>query len=456
MKWIIILVVLAAIVGGGFWYYERGRNSDTEYQVAIVTRGDIVQAVTAAGQLNPVISIQVGSQISGTIKRLYADFNSVVKSNQVIVEIEPSTYQAGLLRAEAELANAKANLNLAQIQANRANALFTNSLISASDHDVTVAQALQAEAAVKSAEAAVTTATVDLSRCTIVAPVDGVVISRNVDVGQTVAASFNTPTLFLIANDLSKMHIHALVSEADIGGVTTGARVNFTVDAFPYRTFHGDVTQIRYGAITNQNVVNYDCVITVNNDDLKLLPGMTANASIVIAEQKNVLRVPNAALRFRPPEAIGHETNAVAESGAGTATGTQPAGGGSFAKGGPNIAAGMGGQGPAGGGAREAPPGGAGPGRKGGGGGDRKGGGGPAGKPRGERSGPRTIYVMDKNNARERVPKPVKVKTGISDGINTEILEGLNEGDEIIVGLAVTQTGSKPTANPFGGGVRRF
>src|SRR6185369_10875274 len=141
--------------------------------------------------------------------------------------------------------------------------------------------------------------------CTILAPVDGVVISRNVDVGQTVAASFNTPTLAVIANDLTKMQIDALVSEADIGGVAMDQNVNFTVDAYPYRTFHGKVSQIRYGAFTNQNVVNYDCVIGVNNDDLKLLPGMTANVSIIIAERTNTMKVPNAALRFRPPDQAG-------------------------------------------------------------------------------------------------------------------------------------------------------
>src|SRR5438105_5023811 len=216
------------------------------------------------------MNVQVGSQVSGRINNIYVDYNSQVKSNQVIAEIDPSTYKANVLRAESEAANARANVTLARVQADRATSLFTNSLISASDHDIAKAQAEQAEAQLKIAEAAVETAKVDLSRCTIFAPVDGVVISRNVDVGQTVAASFNTPTLFLIANDLSKMQIDALVSEADIGGVSVDQDVNFNVDAFPYRTFKGKVSQVRYGAITNQNVINYDCVIEVNNSDLKL------------------------------------------------------------------------------------------------------------------------------------------------------------------------------------------
>jgi HlyD family secretion protein len=255
----------------------------------------------------------VGSQISGIIKKLYVDFNSVVTSNQLIAEIDPSTYNINVLRAQADLANARATLELNQVQARRADELFKNNLISASDHDTAIAQLHQSEAQVQSADATLKNAQVQLSYCTVYAPVDGVVISRSVDVGQTVAASFNTPTLFQIANDLTKMQIDALVSEADIGGVATNQNVNFTVDAYPYRTFHGAVSQIRYGPVTNQNVVNYDSVIGVNNADLKLLPGMTASVSIITAERQNTLKIPNAALRFRPPNTTGSrtKTNAV-------------------------------------------------------------------------------------------------------------------------------------------------
>src|SRR5437588_5434258 len=312
LKWLIIIIIIGGGGAAGIWYYEKTHSSAPQHQTGAVTRGDLIQSVTASGQLNPVVNVQVGSQVSGRINTINVDYNSEVKSNQVIAQIDPATYQAALLRADAEAANAKANATLARVQADRAELMFTNKLISASDHDIAKAQAEQADAQFKIAQAAVETAKVDLSRCTIYAPVDGVVISRNVDVGQTVAASFNTPTLFLIANDLTKMQIDALVSEADIGGVKVGQNVNFTVDAFPYRTFHGNVTQIRYGALTNQNVVNYDCVISVNNSDLKLLPGMTASISIVIAEKDNALKIPNAALRFRPPEVIAAETNAIA------------------------------------------------------------------------------------------------------------------------------------------------
>src|SRR5579859_1718228 len=304
-KWLSILILLAGLGAGGWYYFKTHNEVATEYQSVPVSRGDLTQVVTATGQLGPVLNVQVGSQISGIVKKLFADFNSVVTSNQVIAEIDPSTYQINVLKAEAQLANSKANLTLAEVQANRAGELFTNRLISASDHDIAQAQLLQAKAQVQSDEATLKNAKVQLSYCTIYAPVDGVVISRNVDVGQTVAASFNSPTLFLIANDLAKMQIDALVSEADIGNVAVAQNVNFSVDAFPYRTFKGKVSQVRYGAVTNQNVINYDCVIEVNNSDLKLLPGMTANVSIISAERNNVLKVPNAALRFRPPESAG-------------------------------------------------------------------------------------------------------------------------------------------------------
>ncbi len=310
LKWLILVVVLGG--GGlGIWFLTRGDTS-AQYQTAPVTRGDLEQIVTATGQLNPVLNVQVGSQISGRIQAIYADFNSQVKSNQVIAEIDPSSYQLAVLRAQAQVSNAVANLALAQVQAQRADSLFTNKLISTADHDTAIAQLQQAQADVTTAKANLESARVDLSRCTIYAPVDGVVITRSVDVGQTVAASFNTPTLFLIANDLSQMQIVALISEADIGGVKTNQAVNFTVDAYPYRTFHGRVSQIRYGPATNQNVVNYAAMIDVNNDDLTLFPGMTANVSVITAERQNALKIPNAALRFRPPEIPGatEKTNA--------------------------------------------------------------------------------------------------------------------------------------------------
>ena len=245
------------------------------------------------------------------------DFNSRVTNGQIIAQIDPSTYQQNITQADAELANAAAGLELAQVNWKRAQALRTNSLIPEADYDQALVSMHQAEAVVKTRDASLKKAKVDLERTTIYAPIDGIVISRLVDVGQTVAASFNAPTLFNIANDLSKMQIDAMVSEADVGGVEEGQTVTFTVDAFPQRKFRGSVKQVRFAPTTNQNVVNYVTVVEVNNADLKLRPGMTANANILVAEHKDVLRIPNGALRFRPPASAAVEgaTNAPAEKG---------------------------------------------------------------------------------------------------------------------------------------------
>lgn len=445
--------VLTAAIGGGAWYWKSRGEPPLDYQTVPVMRGDLTQVVTATGQLDPVVNVQVGSQISGRINKLYVDFNSVVKSNQVIAEIEPDTYKVAVMKLEADLANAKANLALAQVQAERAESLHTNRLISDSDYDTAHAQLLQGKAQVQSAQANLANGNVDLSRCTIFAPVDGVVISRNVNVGQTVAASFNTPTLFQLAGDLTKMQIDALVSEADIGGVAEGQHVNFTVDAYPYRTFVGKVSQIRYGAITNQNVINYDCVIEVSNPDRKLLPGMTANVSIVIAERAKALKVPNAALRFRPPD-LPPRTNAPPQLAAQGGRSSAKAGGrgGGFRPGGPGGPGGGFGPGGPGGGRR---------GERGPGSDARP----PGAQPRPERQLIRTVYVMaDKPDSKQKEPvklKPVQIKVGINDGISTEVVEGLEEGQQVVIGILSTETAAArpggPPANPFGGGgPRRF
>jgi HlyD family secretion protein len=459
MKWIVTLLVIAAIGGFGWWYYTTHQDTGPEYQTVAITRGDLTQAVTATGQLGPVLNVQVGSQISGIVKKLFADFNSVVKSNQIIAEIDPSAYQINVLKAEAGLANSKANLNLAEVQAHRSDELYTNRLISAADHDIANAQLLQAQAQVQSDEASLKSAQVQLSYCTIYAPVDGVVISRNVDVGQTVAASFNTPTLYLIANDLAKMQIDALVSEADIGNAAVGQSVNFSVDAFPYRTFRGKVSQVRYGAITNQNVINYDCVIEVNNSDLKLLPGMTANVSVIIAERDGVVKIPNAALRFRPLEVAASATNTASGQfpGQGQRAAGEAGSGGGFRQGG--------GGGPGGGGGGPGGGGGGGPGgfgqrgQRGGPGGE----GGQRAKPRTERQLTRTVYVLppksDSKDGAKPKPQPVQIKVGITDGVSTEVLEGLEEGAQVVTGtLSGGSEAARPGAsNPFGGGpFRRF
>jgi HlyD family secretion protein len=328
--WLLVLALVAGVGGGVFWYLKHPRSSVPQYQTAPVTRGDLTQAVTATGTLNPVVNVQVGSQISGMIEKLLVDYNSLVKTGQVIAQLDASTYRASLHQAEGDLANARAGLELAQVNATRAKELRTNDLIAPSELDKAMGDLHQAEAQVIIKEAALEKAKVDLSRCTIYAPVDGIIISRNVDVGQTVAASLSAPTIFVIANDLAKMQIDANVAEADVGGIENEQSVEFTVDAFPYRTFHGKVIQVRNAPITVQNVVTYDTVIEVSNPDLKLKPGMTANVSIVIARRANILKIPNAALRFRPAELM-EKTNVAAlrtppEGGAGVGPGTAAAG----------------------------------------------------------------------------------------------------------------------------------
>ena len=308
MKWSILVILLGGAVGGGMWLYKHKDNALPEFQTIKITRGDITQAVTATGTLNPVLNVQVGSQISGIIQKLYADFNSRVKAGDLVAQLDPASYQTRVQQNEGDLASGKAQLELAQVNARRAEDLVKAKLIAQSDYDQTIATLHQAEAAVQVKEAVLNSSKVDLARCSIYAPIDGIVIDRKVDVGQTVAASMNAPVLFQVANDLTKMQIDANVSEADVGTVEEKQNVNFTVDAFPGRTFIGKVIQIRNVPTTVQNVVTYDCVIEVSNPDMKLKPGMTANVSVVTAERKGVLKIPNGALRFKPPEPSTNKT----------------------------------------------------------------------------------------------------------------------------------------------------
>src|SRR5256714_560302 len=251
-----LVAVIASAVGLG-WYLNQPAGSPFEYETSLVSRGVLTQVVTASGQLNPVVKVEVGSQISGIIEKLLADFNSPVKEGQVIAQLDPATYEANLIQAQGNLASAKAALELAELNANRAKALQDEKLNARADYEKGMADLHQAEAAVKISEGSLKKAQVDLARCTIYAPIDGMVISRNVNVGQTVAASLSAPTLFVIANDLSKMQIEADVAEADIGMGQVGQEANFTVDAFPGKMFHGKVTQIRNAPKTDQNVVSY-------------------------------------------------------------------------------------------------------------------------------------------------------------------------------------------------------
>ncbi len=424
-KWLLVIVVIGA-AGGGYWFWKHPGEKAPEYKTAEVTRGDLIQVVTATGQMNPKTNVDVGSQVSGIISKLLVDFNSPVTNGQVIAQLDPSTYKAIVAGARADVANAKAGLELAQAEEERENALYQSKIVAQSDYDTAVATFHQAQAQVLIKEAVLQQDEVNLAYTTIYAPVDGVVISRSVDVGQTVAASFSTPTLFLIANDLTKMQIDALVSEADIGGVETNQNVNFTVDAFPSRTFQGVVLQIRNAPQTNQNVITYDTVIGVDNSDLKLRPGMTANVSIITAQRNNVLKIPNGALRFHPPESgdVKKENPLAAAS---NAPPPSSSGGGGM-RGGP------GGGGPGGGSGK------------------------PGGRNRGERV-THTVYVLAKGpDGKEEIAKPVQIKTGINDGVFTQLIDGLSEGDEIIFGKNVTYGAEKAAAsNPFsGGGGRRF
>jgi HlyD family secretion protein len=425
--WLVVVALAAILAGGGYWYWQHHSQDDPEYKTEPITRGDLIQVVTATGQLNPRTNVDVGCQVSGIIKKIYVDFNSPVTNHQIIAQLDPITYQTLVEQAAADLANAKAGLELAKANEERSTILFTNRIVAQADQDTAVANYHQADAQVQLKQAALSQAQANLAYTTIYSPVDGIVLSRNVDVGQTVAASLSSPTLFMIANDLTKMQIDALVSEADIGGVETNQTVNFTVDAFPTRTFQGTVVQIRNAAQTNQNVITYDTVIGVENSDMKLRPGMTANVSIVTAQRNSALKIPNGALRFHPPQSV----DARKQAGVAAAIASN---GTSF----PKQMSGAGGPGQ---------------GRSGSGG---SGGGGGA-HPKTEKV-IHTVYVLDKSaDGKTETLKPVQIKTGINDGISTQVLDGLKEGDEVVVGMNIA--GNAPQANasnPFGGGGRRF
>ncbi len=278
-----------------------------KYDTAQVTRGDLVQYVVATGLLSAVVSVDVGSQVSGKVLSLSVDFNSPVKKGQLVAEIDPATYIAIVRQAEGDLASAQAEATLKRQNLQRKKVLVPQRAATELDLDQAVAELAQAEAAVSIKQAALDKARVDVSYCKITAPVDGIVISRKVDAGQTVAAVMTTPVLFTIAQDITKMHIIASVSEADIGQVKNSQTVDFYVDAFPDEVFHGKVVQVRKSPITTQNVVTYETVIDVDNPEEKLFPGMTANVSILVSERKGTLKVPNTGLRFTPPDGTKFE-----------------------------------------------------------------------------------------------------------------------------------------------------
>jgi HlyD family secretion protein len=342
------------------------------YRTDPVTRGDVQRTVTATGTVNAVTTVLVGTQVSGTIKALYADFNSRVKKGQIIAQIDPAFFETQLAQARANADRAQAGLQDAERVLNQNKTLYARSLVAKNDYEAAETNYAGAKAQLAQAKAALQAAETNLSYTKIYSPVDGIVISRSVDVGQTVAASFQTPTLFTIAQDLTKMQINTNVAESDIGVVQVGQEVEFTVDAYPDSPFKGRVWQKRQAPITVQNVVTYDTVVQVNNSDLRLMPGMTANVSIIIETKRGVLRISNAALRFR-----------MTDRPAG-GTGANTGGGG-----GPTAKSGYGGV---------------------------------------EKKGP-SVWVLEQGT-----PKRVAVTTGITDGVFTEIESGdLKEGDQVIV-----------------------
>lgn len=386
-KILIGATVVTGLVGGGIWYAQQRAAQDPEkrYKLATIEKADVTQTVSANGTLNPVVLISVGTQVSGTVRKLFVDFNDKVKKGQALLELDDALVAASERQSAANVVNAQAALDLAQANEARLKQLFAQEYISNQEYD-------QAQQALKSARAQLALARAQNERdranvnfTVIRSPVDGVVIDRVVDIGQTVAASFQTPTLIKIAQDLSEMRIDTSFAEADIGNIREGQKARFTVDAFPSRSFVGDVQQIRLNPTNTQNVVTYNVRINVANPDQQLLPGMTAYVNIGVQKREGALLVPNAALRYKPAEGGDKKGDA---------------------------------------GAR--PPGGMGPGADGGP--PKAGTGGGKGKKRDGQSG--TVYVLAGGEI-----KPVSVQLGITDNRNTEVLGGeLKEGDRVVTG----------------------
>ncbi len=438
----LVLAGGALLIAAGAWAALRGDKASAGWTTAVVQSGDVVEVVGATGTLQAVTTVQVGSQVSGTIARLNADFNDSVRAGQIVAELDPSLFEARLRQAEANMASSAANLERsraalddARQKRERAEELWTARLLPETELETARANQRSAEAQVKAsaaavsqAEASVNQAQVDLRHTIIRAPIDGVVIGRNVDVGQTVAASLQAPTLFVIANDLRRMQVRAGIDEADVGRVREGMAATFRVDAHPEEVFPARVEQVRLQPQVVSNVVTYDTLLSVDNDGQKLKPGMTATVSLEVRRADDVLRVPAAALRFRP-------------EGAAPAAGRRPGADG------PRMGGGAGRPGEGGG-------------TPGGGRGERAGGrrseaspgeAGGGGQPR--RGRPATLYVSGPDGK----PAPVEVRLGISDGQWVEVRSGLEEGATVITGIALPgaapsangRPSASPTSNPF-------
>jgi HlyD family secretion protein len=433
----LILIAAAVIV------FTSSKSTNTLYRTVKLERGDISIVVTATGTLSADTTVQVGTQVSGTIAKLFADFNSVVKQGQVIAIIDTTFLQTQVQDAEANLEGTVAKVNQTQRDLSRTQDLFKKSLASQADYDAARTNYESAVAARKSAKAALDRARINLKYATIRAPIGGVVISRNVDVGQTVAASLAAPVLFMIANDLTKMQVQANIDEADIGKIHVGQNVKFTVDAYPDQQFQGKVGQVRLQPNVIQNVVNYTVIIEAPNPDLKLMPGMTATITVLVDRRDNALKLPNLALRFQPDQ---KELEALRQARASDSTRGRGMDSTRWK--------GMSGRTPSEDSTRRAEmrarfsaqqgQGGGGPGSAGWGAGGGRGGFG------GNRS---LVWTLDEN----KKLKPVPVRLGLNDGTSSEIVDSrLKEGDEVVVGV-VNEVAKAPQApNPLGGGGRRF
>jgi HlyD family secretion protein len=393
-KTLIGLAVLALVGGGAVLYRSQsGPAPEQRYRLQTIERGDLTQTVSANGTLNPVVLVNVGTQVSGTVRKLYVDFNDKVEAGQALLELDDSLLAAQVGQSQANVANVTTALELARANEVRMQALFAQEYVSRQEYDQAVQARRSAEAQLAQAKAAAEKDRVNLGYTTIRSPVSGVVIDRVVDLGQTVAASFQTPTLIKIAQDLSEMRIDSAFAEADIGNIRPGQKVRFTVDAFPDRSFQGEVQQIRLNPTTTQNVVTYNVRVSVANPDQILLPGMTAYVSIGVARRENALLVPNAALRFKPPEG-----SVKAETGERAEKAERPAE------------------------ARE---------RSAGGGKGRK---------RDGASG--TVHVLDGKTLR-----PVNVQLGITDSRSTEVTGGdLKPGDRVVTGEIAAAGNGKPSS----------
>jgi HlyD family secretion protein len=415
----VIAVVAGVLVpAAAAFLVLRGRNGEVRYATAAVDRGDIVEVVGATGTVQAVTTVQVGSQVSGTIQSLNADFNSAVRKGQVLARLDPSLFQARVEQARANLISARANLDRSKAMVEdtrqkyeRAKELAAQQLLPQSDLDTAranqeaaVAQVKASQAAVSQAVAGLNQAQVDMTHTVITSPIDGVVIARNVDVGQTVAASLQAPVLFVIANDLRQLQVNASIDEADVGRVKEGQEADFRVDAYPDQTFAGRVQQVRLQPTTVQNVVTYNAIVAVDNPGQRLMPGMTATVSIVVRRADDVLRIPAAALRFRPE---GFDASRRQRAGQGQEGGTA-------------VAAGPGGRPERTGGFRGA-------GQGGGQGGTR----------------PSTIFILNEKGE----PQPARVRLGISDGQFVEVREGVDEGARVVTSTE-SETSRNTTARP--------